>query len=842
MQLFSGDWSIRRRLVQIILLISIPTVVVVALIALSAYSTSLQRETEDAFVNSNQVFANAFDGQLQSAMVTTRNFAAALAGQPVAPLSQVWQMASNMLLDKNTIVRRINVYGLSTTGHQSVIFNPPYAPMRVALVQQYINNIVPEDTWFMQALSDGAERWHTQALPFDSSSVQPVVSFAVPYRGPGKAYAGVVWADIAETTLSRLMDRTINVKDWGGYSLLFDEQGNLAGSHDFYSSMPEADTSMLLSLFLSKPEISQIWKDAKANEGRFYLGADPFESSKQSIVLINLLPQTGWRLVTVLPESVLQNPLNRSIIEMALVTALGMALLSWVVYTFVTRTVTRPLATLGTAAQQIGGGDLKYGIAYQDQKDEIGRLANAMEDMKRHLSYSYQQLSMWSQTLEKRVGQRTEELALAQKVAQANANELQAVYDASLAVVSDYRLDSVLQQLTQNLLTLLNANYCAVWLLTTSKQHLQLAATTGNPARLNSIIGIDEGLAGAATREARLIIIEDYAGWPQHLDELSSDGGIQKGMAAPLLFYNKPIGAVLVGRDEESLAFNKPDERLLLLFANLVSPIVRNAQLYIQREAATDEAERANSVKTRFLASVTHELRTPLNLIINNLDFMRIGMFGNVTDEQHSRLDQTIRSSEHLLSLINDLLDISKIEAGEMELTIIPSDLRPVLEDALDSAVMLIESKNALITLEAHIPDNLPLIPMDARRVRQILTNLLTNAVKFTVHGSITLNLYLSDDIIELAVTDTGIGIAPEEMGNLFQPFERADRAKSLSIEGTGLGLSISRHLVEAHGGKLMLESESGKGSTFAFTLPLRHEQPDKKVTTKPLPMSAKVE
>ncbi len=637
------------------------------------------------------------------------------------------------------------------------------------------------------------------------------------------------------------MDKTINVKAWGGYSLLFDEQSALAGSHDFYTSMPEADTSKILSSFLSKPQISQLWKDAEANKGTFYLGADPFEPSKQSIVLINRLPQTGWRLVTVLPSSVLQNPLNRSIIEMALVTALGMALLSWVVYSFVTRTVTKPLATLGTAAQQIGGGDLKYGIAYQDQKDEIGRLANAMEDMKRHLSYSYQQLSMWSQTLEKRVGQRTEELALAQKVAQANANELQAVYDASLAVVSDYRLDAVLQQLTQNLLSLLNANYCAVWLLTASKQHLQLVATTGNPARLNNVIGVDEGLAGAATREARLLIVEDYARWPQRLDELP-DVGIQKGMAAPLLFYNKPIGAVLVGRDEDAPGFNKPDERLLLLFANLVSPIVRNAQLYIQREAATDEAERANSVKTRFLASVTHELRTPLNLIINNLDFMRIGMFGSVTDEQHGRLDQTIRSSEHLLALINDLLDVSKIEAGEMELTIIPADLRPVLEDSLDSAIMLIESKSASITLEAHIPDGLPLIPMDARRVRQILTNLLTNAVKFTLHGSITLNLYLSDDIIELAVTDTGIGISPEEMGNLFQPFERADRAKSLSIEGTGLGLSISRHLVEAHGGKLMVESAVGKGSTFAFTLPLSRESSDKKVTTKPIPMSAKVE
>ncbi|MEP6988175.1 MAG: hypothetical protein ABI970_21405, partial [Chloroflexota bacterium] len=219
MKLFSADWSIRRRLVQIILMISIPTVVVVAIIALSSYSTTLRSESEDAFVNSNQVFANALDGQLQTAVVTTRNFAAALAGQPVAPLSQAWQMASNMLSEKNTPIRRINVYGMSASGHQSVIFNAPYPPTRVATVQQYINNELPADTWFLQALNDGTERWHAQALPFDPSSTQPVVSYAVPYQGPGKAYMGIVWVDVAEVTLSRMMDKTIVSKDAGGYSL-----------------------------------------------------------------------------------------------------------------------------------------------------------------------------------------------------------------------------------------------------------------------------------------------------------------------------------------------------------------------------------------------------------------------------------------------------------------------------------------------------------------------------------------------------------------------------------------------------------------------------------------------
>lgn len=838
MKLFSADWSIRRRLVQIILMISIPTVVIVAIIALSAYSTSLRRESEDAFVNSNQVFANALDGQLQTAAVTARNFAAALAGQPVAPLSQVWQMASNTLADTNSIVRRINVYGFTGNSHQIVIFNPPVPPLRSAIVQQYFDSVIPDDTWFLQAISEGKERWREQGQPFDPSTIQPVVSYAVPYTGPGTSYTGAVWVDISETTLSRVMDKTINMTNWGGYSLLFNEQSTLAGSHDFYTSMPQADSTQLLSSFLAKPEISQLWEDAEPNAGQFYLGTDPFDAQKQSIVLINRLPQTGWRLVSVVPSSLLQNPLNRSIVEMALVTAFGMILLSWVVYSFVNRTVSLPLATLGTAAQHIGGGDLRYGIAFQDQKDEIGRLANAMEDMKRHLSYSYQQLSMWSQTLEKRVGQRTEELALAQKVAQANANELQAVYDASLAVVSDYRLDAVLQQLTNNLLQLLDANYCAVWLLTASKEHLQLVSSTGDPSSVNTIIDVNEGLAGAATREGRLVIVDDYARWPQHLAE-HLEAGVERGMAAPLMLFNKPIGSVMVGRGEDAAVFSKPDERLLLLFANLVSPIVRNAQLYIQREAATDEAERANSVKTRFLASVTHELRTPLNLIINNLDFMRIGMFGAVTHEQKIRLDQTIRSSEHLLSLINDLLDVSKIEAGEMELTVIMADLRPVLEDALDSAVMLIEAKKAPVTLDAQIPDDLPLVPMDSRRIRQVLTNLLSNAVKFTQFGSITLTIYLNDDVIEFVITDTGIGIAPHEMQQLFQPFERADRVKGMSIEGTGLGLSISRHLVEAHGGRLMVDSQVGRGSTFAFTIPLRREHQNFRVVTKPISLEA---
>jgi signal transduction histidine kinase len=258
---------------------------------------------------------------------------------------------------------------------------------------------------------------------------------------------------------------------------------------------------------------------------------------------------------------------------------------------------------------------------------------------------------------------------------------------------------------------------------------------------------------------------------------------------------------------------------------------VRNAQLFVKMNAAGEEAERANQVKTRFLASVTHELRTPLNLIINNMDFMRIGAFGEVNDDQVARLNQTVRSAEHLLYLINDLLDVSKIDAGEMQLFIQPTDIYPLLDDTVDNIYAFIEKlepREEQVDLVIDIEDGLPVVPMDARRIRQVLTNLLTNAVKFTKKGSISLTVRKAETGIEFRVKDTGIGIPEGEMGKLFAAFERTQEAKESNIEGTGLGLPISQYLVREHSGELRVESVSGEGSTFWFILPF--EQPVEKV------------
>ncbi|MEO1441249.1 MAG: HAMP domain-containing sensor histidine kinase, partial [Chloroflexota bacterium] len=344
--------------------------------------------------------------------------------------------------------------------------------------------------------------------------------------------------------------------------------------------------------------------------------------------------------------------------------------------------------------------------------------------------------------------------------------------------------------------------------------------------KIGTEVPLGTGLVGRAAMEQQLLVVDDYPNWTYRMDIETSDV-MHQAMAVPLMFSGEPIGAVIVGRTFESPFFEIDDQRLLRLFANLVSPAVRNAQLFVQRDEAVREAQRANHVKTRFLASVTHELRTPLNLVINNMDFMRIGAFGDVNEEQIGRLDQTIRSAEHLLYLINDLLDVSKIEAGELELYLQPTRIYTILDDVLANTEVLLEQygKAGRVSFVTDIDEDIPEFPMDARRVRQVFVNLLSNGLKFTEEGSVTLRVTNRRHYIRVEVADTGMGIPDDELSKLFEAFERTNSAKEKAIEGTGLGLPICKFLIEAHGGEINVQSVLGEGTTFTFTLPMRQKR-----------------
>jgi len=252
----------------------------------------------------------------------------------------------------------------------------------------------------------------------------------------------------------------------------------------------------------------------------------------------------------------------------------------------------------------------------------------------------------------------------------------------------------------------------------------------------------------------------------------------------------------------------------------------RNAEVLEQRVAertaelvvARDQAESADRIKSAFLATMSHELRTPLNSIIGFTGILLQGLAGPLNDEQRKQMTMVQGSSRHLLALINDVLDISKIEAGQLELSLSSFELSPSIEKMVQLVSPLAEKKG--ITLCMDIADDVATVTSDQRRLEQILLNLLNNAVKFTEKGYVRISCRSDNDDYLFSVSDTGIGIQPEELQDLFQPFHQIDTGLSRKHEGTGLGLSICKKLLDMLGGSIGVESQWGRGSTFTVRFP----------------------
>jgi len=469
--------------------------------------------------------------------------------------------------------------------------------------------------------------------------------------------------------------------------------------------------------------------------------------------------------------------------------------------------VINPLRQLANFADQVGSGNLDATIDQRDLEGEIAVLANSLNSMRtrlRDLIYN----------LEGKVEERTRDLQIAS--------------DVSRQITRVLDMDILLPELVEKTRQGFGLYYVSVFLYDEQKQELLLEVGTGNEGELIKSeakpihLDASPSLVAQVARERKAEIINDTRDSTIHFINPHLPK-TQAEAAFPMLVSDDLVGvldlqAEMVGR------FQEGEIQIFSTLAEQIAIAVRNAQLYSEQERMAKELERADLMKSQFLASMSHELRTPLNSIINFTQLIAMGVAGSVNDEQLTMLNTSLSSSKHLLQLINDVLDISKIQAGKLSLYVEQDvNLNKEIQAVVEMAEPLLQKQNASlknpIQFIRDIDHNLPLATCDRRRLRQILLNLLSNAIKFTERGSITLSAKKKDNEFIFAVMDTGHGIPQEMQARIFEPFVQGMDDINRS-QGTGLGLPISRSLARAHGGDLWVESKGKEGSTFFFTLP----------------------
>ena len=419
----------------------------------------------------------------------------------------------------------------------------------------------------------------------------------------------------------------------------------------------------------------------------------------------------------------------------------------------------------------------------------------------------------------KELEQRTNELTR-------SVGELRALGEVGQAVSSTLDLETVLTRIVSHAVQLSGTDGGAIYEYDEPSEEFHLRATDhmeeelitalrANPPRLG------DGVVGRAALNREPVQTPDISqerAYAPRMRQILERFGFRASLAVPLLREDRIIGGLVVRRKATG-EFRPEVIELLKTFATQSVLAIQNARLFREIEEKSQQIEAANRHKSEFLANMSHELRTPLNAIIGFSEVLQERYFGELNEKQAEYTDDILTSGRHLLSLINEILDLSKVEAGRMELELASFDL-PL---AIDNARTFVRERatNHGITLEVKVDQRIGDIVADERKIKQILLNLLSNAVKFTPEGGrITINARPTNGSVEISVTDTGIGIAEEDQPRIFEEFRQVGN-QSKKIEGTGLGLTLAKKFVELHGGRIWVESEVGKGSTFVFTLPV---------------------
>ena len=635
-----------------------------------------------------------------------------------------------------------------------------------------------------------------------------------PYMTIGMAASGAdAGVTVAEVNLKFIWDVVSQIKiGKAGHAYVVDRKGQLIAHPDISLVLKKTDLSALAQV-----------KDALAGTSTPVQGRAPGtiardRDGRQVLTAYAAVAPLAWSVFVEQPLGEAFQPLYASIFRTAVLLLAGIAL-SLLVSLVLARRMVTPIRALQAGAARLGTGALDQRIQVQTG-DELEALADQFNSMAAQLQESYA-------GLERKVEERTRDLteALEQQTATAEILRVMSNTPTDVQPVFDAIVQSGIRLFEDAAVTIV---------LREGDQARAVAIADKDAERCRRWLGrfpvplTREYMHSAAILDGRMIDVPDAA---QVTDRFAP--GIRNFLAsgygaitiAPMVREGTAIGAISVVRVSPGPLSDK-QIALLKTFADQAVIAIENVRLFQEVQEKNRQLEVASQHKSEFLANMSHELRTPLNAIIGFSEVLSERMFGELNEKQAEYLQDIHTSGRHLLSLINDILDLSKVEAGRMELEMNHFDL----PSALDNALTLIRERAARhsIALELNVDPRLGDFVGDERKIKQVLLNLLSNAVKFTPEGGrIEVKAVPADSFVEISVSDSGIGIAPEDQEAIFEEFRQVGSSYAQKREGTGLGLTLAKKFVELHGGKIWVKSELGKGSTFTFTLPWRGGQHD---------------
>jgi signal transduction histidine kinase/HAMP domain-containing protein len=500
-----------------------------------------------------------------------------------------------------------------------------------------------------------------------------------------------------------------------------------------------------------------------------------------------------------------------AVIMADLIVALGAAIIA----AFVTRQITKPIVQLTESALSVASGDLSQRVQITS-RDEIGILSYVFNRMTAELESLYNDL-------EDKVAQRTRSLQQANYMIQRRAIQMQASAEVGQAITSILNPDRLLDEVVHLIRDRFVYSYTAVYTLNENGEQgpLTLRAAAGEDgSAAHQKIAIDaQNPIGRAFRSGEPVVESGLhpapVGPPAEYTRVEA--------ALPLRMGERSIG-VLTVESTEPEGFDADEVSVLQNLASQVTVALENARAYeIEREAAQRLRE-MDQFKRRFLTNMSHELRTPLTNILGFSRLMMKGLEGPLTAQQQEDVEIIYHNGQHLLGLINDLLDISQIEAGLMTLQFKDVNIAELVHSVMATTSALVRDKE--IDLIEEVEPDLPRVKADPTRIRQVLLHLLANAAKFTKRGQIAVRAWAENGTVRVSVSDTGAGIRERDQQRIFKQFEQGLMEEGHRPEGAGLGLALCKEFLEMHGGRIWVESEVNRGSTFTFELPTQPQEP----------------